>query len=127
MFNVSFTLEHEGEVHLFQQFAGFLRQAREQWKKEGGFINAAPGELGSPDPAPPTVNVALVDGAGNDIKQAPKPPLGITLADMEEAVTEHAKKHGVPATLEVLQSFGAKRVTDIAASDLTRAYAALWS
>jgi hypothetical protein len=115
MITVTLNLEHEGEVHLLQQFVGFLRAAREDWKTRGGFDSPVPpgGELVKPEEPAPAVN-GIVD---------PGTAVGITTADLEAALMDFAKKNGTPAAVELLASFGIKRLPELDQKDYARMYA----
>jgi hypothetical protein len=103
MIEVKIVLEHEGEVDLLKQFVFYLRAAREEWKKSGGFNEPSMPQ----SPAEAEAKVEQVDPV-------------ITDADLEKAVTEYANKNGIPATAELLASFGVKRISELPSADRSR-------
>jgi hypothetical protein len=104
MIEVKLVLEHEGEIDLLKQFVFYLRAAREEWKKSGGF-----NEPSMPQ-SPAEAEAKAIVGAE---------PV-ITDADLEKAVTEYANKNGIPATAELLASFGVKRISELPSADRSR-------
>ena len=112
MIEVKLVLEHEGEIHLLQQFVGFLRTARENWKAQGGFDSPVPagGELVNTE-AP------VVEGPRTGVDG------GITDGDLEQALMSYAQKNGTPKAVELLAEFGIKRLPELASKDRARFYA----
>lgn len=126
MIQVKLELAHEGEVHLFQQFVGFLRTARKDWEKMGGFDAEPPktGDLGAADaPAPGLNETVIASPTGEFVKASDGNEVGITNEDLEKVLTEYSQRHGIPAAVELLAKFGAQRLTDVATKDRSRFYA----